>query len=137
MQGFLVARGDFLSGMVQDLDEGDPELSADPAMVLSAVLKTLASTRYFTGYRSTQKRWEQKVLVRTGEQPVDGALVPRSNAPNEAIVSTIKTLHVELLLRLDPVQLQEFGRQDNLAFGRDGSLHRSKILSYLGWRKDS
>jgi hypothetical protein len=57
--------------------------------------------------------------VRTGEQPVEGALVPRSNAPNEAIVSTIKTLDFEFLPRLDPVHLPEFCRQNDLALGRD------------------
>ena len=41
----------------------------------------------------------KKILVRAGEEPIDGALVPRSNAPNEAIVSTIQTLDAELLAR--------------------------------------
>jgi len=81
--------------------------------------------------------WERQAqnrrsnVVRTGEQPVEGALVPRSNAPNEAIVSTIKTLDFEFLPRLDPVHLPEFCRQNDLALGRDGGLHASKISSYL------
>ena len=65
----------------------------------------------------------KKVLVRTAEQPVDGALAPRSSAPNEAIVSTSKALDVELLPRLNPVHLPELCGQNNLALGRDGRLH--------------
>jgi len=65
----------------------------------------------------------KKILVWTGEPPVDGALVPRSNAPSQAIVATIKALDVELLPRLNPVYLPELCRQNNLALGRDGSLH--------------
>jgi len=69
--------------------------------------------------------------VGTSEQPVYGALVSRSSAPNETIVSTIKTLDVELLPGLDPVHLPQFCWQNNLAFGRDASFHESKISSYL------
>lgn len=61
--------------------------------------------------------------MRTGEQPVDDALVRWSNAANEAIISTIKALDVELLPRLDPVHLPEFCGQDDLALGRDSGLH--------------
>ena len=70
--------------------------------------------------------------MRTSEQPVYGALVPRSGAPNEAIISTIKTLDVELLPGLDPVHMPEFCWQNNLAFGGNASLHESKISSYPG-----
>src|ERR1700724_2252888 len=73
----------------------------------------------------------KKILVRTGEQPFNGPLVRWSNVTGKAIVSTIKTLDVELLPRLDPVHLPEFCRQNNLALGRDGSPHESKISSYL------
>lgn len=37
--------------------------------------------------------------------------------------SEINALDIELLPRLDSVHLPEFCRQDNLALGRDGSLH--------------
>ena len=68
--------------------------------------------------------------MRTREQPVNGPLVRRSNATSEAIVSTIKTLDVELLPRLDPVHLPEFCWQNNLALGRNSGPHESKISSY-------
>lgn len=68
----------------------------------------------------------EKILVRTGEQPVNDAFVPRSNALNQAIVSATKPLYVELLPRLDLVYSPQFCRQDDPAFGGDGNLHRSK-----------
>src|ERR1700735_1642078 len=76
----------------------------------------------------------KKILVRAGEQPIDGALVPRSNAPTQAIVSTIKTLDGKLLTRLDPVHLPEFCWQNNLALGRDGRLPGKCdiVLTYPG-----
>src|SRR5689334_14796025 len=71
----------------------------------------------------------EEVLLRTGEQPVDGALVPRSRTPDEAIVPTIDTLDIELLPRFDAVHLPKLGRQNDLALGGDGGLHAGKISS--------
>src|SRR5690349_14545498 len=65
----------------------------------------------------------KKTLVRACEQPVDCALVLRTRPPSETIVSTIKTLYLELLAWLNTVHLPEFRRQDNLTLGRDGSPH--------------
>ncbi len=65
----------------------------------------------------------EKPLVGAGEQPVNGALVWWSRAPSEAIFSSIKTLHLELLARLNTVQLPELRRQDDLALGRDSGFH--------------
>jgi len=65
----------------------------------------------------------KEILVRTCEQPVDHALVMRRRAPNEAIVAAIQALHIKLLAWLDIINFAKFRRQDNLAFGRDGSLH--------------
>jgi hypothetical protein len=50
-------------------------------------LKTSASTR------STQSQWEQKKPYRDRRAASRWRLVPRSDSPNEAIVSTIKTLN--------------------------------------------
>ena len=69
--------------------------------------------------------------MRTGEQPVDGALVRRSRTPDEAIVPTVQTLDVELLPRFNTVHLPERCRQNDLALGGDGGLHIGKIPSYL------
>ena len=65
------------------------------------------------------------------EQPVDDPIVSRSGTPDEAIVSAIETLYVELLPRFDMIHLPEFRRQNDLAFGRDASLHERKILPYI------
>src|SRR5438128_4084 len=46
---------------------------------------------------------DEEVLLRTGEQPVDGAFVRRSRPPDEAIVPTVETLDLELLPRFDTV----------------------------------
>ena len=70
--------------------------------------------------------------MRTGEQPVDGALVLPGGTPDEAIVPTIETLDVELLPRLNTVHLPEFCRQNDLALGGDGGLHAGKTSSYPG-----
>lgn len=51
--------------------------------------------------------------------------------PDEAIFPAIDTLDVELLPRFDTVHLTELRRQNDLALGGDGSLHASKIPSYL------
>jgi hypothetical protein len=68
-------------------------------------LRTPASTRYFTTYPSTLSDGHEKALLRTREQPVDGALVLWSRAPHETIVATIKTLDLEFLPRFDTVHL--------------------------------
>ena len=47
----------------------------------------------------------EEVLPRTGEQLVDGSLVPRRRTPDEAIVPALETLDVELLPRFDTVDL--------------------------------
>src|ERR1039457_2080929 len=73
----------------------------------------------------------EEVLLRTGEQPVDGTLVLRSRTPDEAIVPTIETLDVELLPRFDTVHPPELCRQNDLALGGDDCLHGGKISSYL------
>ena len=91
--------------------------------------------------------------MRAVEQPVDDPIVSRSRTPDEAIVSAIETLYVELLPRFDTIHLPEFRRQNDLAFGRDASLHERKILPYIhccqgqgntedraleeGWRPDA
>ncbi|MDO8677080.1 MAG: hypothetical protein Q7R30_00730 [Acidobacteriota bacterium] len=51
-----------------------------------------------------------------GQQPVDGAIIGSSGAPDEAIVATIEALDVELLARLDAVELPDLGRQNDLPF---------------------
>ena len=86
---------------------------ADPAMVSSARSKGWRQPDTSQGIGRLRVDGNKKILVRTGEQPFDGALVRWSNAPGKAIVSTIKTLDVELLPRLDPVHLPEFCRQNN------------------------
>jgi hypothetical protein len=53
---------------------------------------------------------DEKILPRTGEQPVNGALVQRSRTPDQAIVPAIDTLDVELLPRLDSVHPPELRR---------------------------
>ncbi len=65
----------------------------------------------------------EEVLLRTSEQPVDGALVLPSCTPDEAIVATIETLDVELLSRFDTVHLPELCRENDLALRGDGGLH--------------
>jgi alpha/beta hydrolase fold len=86
-------------------------------------LKALASTKYFTVYRSTQSRWKQKNLCT--DRRATSRWRPRSAElrAGRGIVSTIKALDVELLPRLDPVHLPQFCRQNNLAPRRGGSLH--------------
>jgi hypothetical protein len=104
---------------------------ADPAISSSARSKRWRQPDTSRGIGRFRFDRKKKVLVRTREQPVYGTLVSWSSAPNEAIVATIKTLDVELLPRLDPVHLPEFCWQNNLAFGRDASLHQYEISSYL------
>jgi hypothetical protein len=59
----------------------------------------------FAGRVNSESRGTKKILVRTLKQQGDGALVPRSNASNEAIVSATNAFDVELLPRLNPVHL--------------------------------
>ena len=69
----------------------------------------------------------EEVLLRTGQQPIDGAFVLRSRSPQKAIVPPIEPLDIEHLSRFHPVHLTDFCRQNDLALGGDGSLHGSKI----------
>ena len=94
-------------------------------------LITLASTPYFTTHPWTRSRCVRGVLPRTGEQPVDGALVLPSRTPDEAIIPTIETLDRELLTRLNTVHLPELRRQNEQPLGGAGGLHEGEILSYL------
>ncbi len=73
----------------------------------------------------------EKVLLRTGYQPIDGAFVLRSRSPDKAIVPPVEPLDIEHLSRFHPVHLTEFCRQNDLALGGYGSLHKSKISTYL------
>src|SRR5947209_7527553 len=72
----------------------------------------------------------EKVLPGAGEQPVNSTLIGPSRTPDEAIVSTIETLDVELLPRLDTVHLPELCRQNDPAPGGHGGFHGGKISSY-------
>ena len=74
----------------------------------------------------------EEALVRTADQPVDGALVRRSATPDEAIVPAVEALDVELLPRFDTVHPPELCRQNDLALGGDSGLQGGKISSYLG-----
>jgi hypothetical protein len=125
------AENDRVNGNIRLVGRGAKSTTREFGDGFGGSLKTLASTRYFTMYRRLRIDRRKKTLVRAGEQPVDCAIVLRSRPPSEAIVSTIKTLYLELLARLNTVHLPEFRRQDNLAFRRDSSLHKAKISSYL------
>jgi hypothetical protein len=69
--------------------------------------------------------------VRTGEQPVDCALVLRTRPPSETIVSTIKTLYLELLARLNTVHLPELSGKTIWPLEEIVVLTTSKISSYV------
>ncbi len=74
-------------------------------------LKTLASTKYLTAHPSTQSRWERRSP--SADRRVASRRPPRSaepRRPDEAIVPTVDTLHVELLSWFDTVHLPELRR---------------------------
>jgi hypothetical protein len=57
----------------------------------------------------------EEAFLRTGEQPVNDSLVPRSRTPDEATVPAIYAPDVKLLPRFDTVNLTELGRETDPA----------------------
>src|SRR5262245_60067293 len=74
---------------------------------------------------------DEKALFRTGKQPVHQSLVGTGLTPDQSVLATVNSFDLELLPWLDAVELPNFDRQDNLAFGRDGCSHVCKIPSYF------
>ena len=93
-------------------------------------LRTLASTRYPSWFVSRLRvDGHKEVLSRASQQPVDGALVPRSRTPDKPIIPAGQPLDVEGLPRFHAVHLAEFGRENDLAFGGYGRFN--SISSYF------
>lgn len=100
-------------------------------------LKTLASTKYFTAHPSTGVDGHEEVLLRTGEQPVDGAFVLRNRTPDEAIVPMIEALDVKHLPRFDTVHLPELCRQNDLAVAPSSEGEGVHAIQELATRRAS
>ena len=74
----------------------------------------------------------REVLLRTGEQPVNGALVPRNRTPHESVIPTIDSLDidsldVESLPRFDTVHSPEFCRQSRTIWPLEDTVVFTKV----------
>jgi|SRR6266851_3930678 len=67
----------------------------------------------------------------TGEKQLDQALISRPLGAFQKILALIKALNFEFLAGVNSVLLPDCGRQDDLSFAGNGSLHGGKILTYL------
>jgi hypothetical protein len=92
-----------------------------------ASLKTLASTRNVTvvsqGIGGLGLDRDEEILLRTSQEPVDQTLVLGRRKTYETIFTAVDALDLELLPRLDAILPAELRRENDLAFGGNGSLH--------------
>lgn len=73
----------------------------------------------------------EPTLDRTRQKKFDQAPIGWRGFPLQTIISALDAFDLEFLPRLDPIEPPQVRRQDNLAFGRNGGVHGSKISSYL------
>jgi len=87
-------------------------------------LSTLASTRLLHSVSvDSEATGTKKPFAGHASSQSTCAIVGARIPADEPVLAAVETLDVELLTGLDPVQLPQLGRQDDLALRGHGGLH--------------